>query len=256
MYHKIPIFLKDIPQWVSVRNGSKLPFNSVFNVPASVSAPNTWTTFKSAENSVINGGYDGVGFVFANNGIVGIDIDDGFENGRITTLALDIILTCGSYTEISRSGRGVHIFVKGRLPFKGRNNFKGVEVYQDKRYFICTGKRIFYDEIIENQDAIEYVLEKYFAEDDDEDYGETERIYNPKYIKPTLPIRIRPEYPAVGQGGRHLAMVSLAGQLHTIGWSKRQIYTELLFANSKACDPPLPEREVKNIVSSVTRYRR
>lgn len=64
-------------------------------------------------------------------------------------LASDIISHCGSYTEKSRSGRGVHILLKGSLPFKGRNNRAGVEIYRSGRYFIMTGKVIIYSEIIE-----------------------------------------------------------------------------------------------------------
>ena len=51
-------------------------------------------------------------------------------------------------------------------------------------------------------------------------------------------------------------MASLAGQLHNLGYSKKDIYRELCFANEQACVPPLPERDLQTIVNSITKYRR
>jgi len=44
--------------------------------------------------------------------------------------------------------------------------------------------------------------------------------------------------------------------MHTQGYTKADIYKELLYANSVACKPPLDPSEVESIVNSVTRYRR
>lgn len=257
MYEKIPFLLTSIPQWVATKNNTKVPFNAIADAPASSTNPDTWCDFDSAKSAVENGKYDGIGFVFNDNGIVGIDIDCGFEEGgAITPTALDIIMTCVSYTELSRSGRGVHIFLKGKLPFKGKNNLNGVEIYQDGRYFITTGKQVFFSEIKENQEAIDYVVDRYFPAIEVEDYEIGERIYSPIFAKPDKVLRLRPTYPPIGEGGRHLSLVSLAGQLHSNGWSKKEIYSELCFANHKACDPPLPDRELRQITNSVTRYDR
>lgn len=111
---------------------------------ASSVLPDTWGTFDCAVLNVANGIYDGIGYVFNDDGLIGIDIDDGFSEGLLNPLAADIIGHCGSYTEKSRSGRGVHILLKGSLPFKGRNNRAGVEIYRSGRYFIMTGKVIIY----------------------------------------------------------------------------------------------------------------
>lgn len=66
-----------------------------------------------------DGTYNHLGFVFADNGLVGIDIDAGFEDGLMTPLCADIMKACHSYTEKSRSGRGVHILLRGDLPSRG-----------------------------------------------------------------------------------------------------------------------------------------
>ena len=209
--------------------------------------------------NVANGIYDGIGYVFNDDGLIGIDIDDGFSEGLLNPLAADIISHCGSYTEKSRSGRGVHILLKGSLPFKGRNNRAGVEIYRSGRYFIMTGKVIIYSEIIENQEAIDYIVFRYFPDVPKEGAGSSapQRIYSPIYRKPEPgKIALKPEYPTITTGSRNLSLTSLAGQMHNQGYSKAEIYKELLYANTQACKPPLPRSEIETIVNSVTRYRR
>lgn len=51
-------------------------------------------------------------------------------------------------------------------------------------------------------------------------------------------------------------LTSLAGMLHNQGYSKQQIYDELLYCNTVACDPPLDRGEIQTICNSVTRYKR
>lgn len=258
MYESIPNELKERKQWVCVWNDSKVPMNAVTPTAASSADFTTWSSFKDATESVKRGFYDGIGYVF-NDDYVGIDIDCGFDgNGLLTPLAVDIIKACGSYTEKSRSGRGVHIILKGKLPFRGKNNRNGVEIYQSARYFIMTGKKLLYGDIVENQKAIDYVIEKYFPVTVKElDGGYGERIYRPVYRKlGNGRIPVRPDYPPIWKGGRNISLTSLAGQLHTQGFTPDDIYTELLTANSKACTPPLPDWEIVNIVNSIIRYAR
>ena len=259
MYEKIPSELKEKAQWVNVWNSSKVPMQTGQKKAASSVLPDTWGTFDCAVLNVANGIYDGIGYVFNDDGLIGIDIDDGFSEGLLNPLAADIIGHCGSYTEKSRSGRGVHILLKGSLPLKGRNNRAGVEIYRSGRYFIMTGKVIIYSEIIENQEAIDYIVSRYFPDVPKEGAGSSapQRIYSPIYRKPEPgKIALKPEYPAITTGSRNLSLTSLAGQMHNQGYSKAEIYKELLYANTQACKPPLPRSEIETIVNSVTRYRR
>lgn len=257
-YDNLPSELKTEKAWVNVWNNSKLPMQSTIRKAASSTLPETWSSYEEAAAAVKRGTYDGIGYVFHDTGLVGIDIDAGFEDCFLSGLAIDIIGHCGSYTEKSRSGRGVHILVKGDLPFNGRNNRQGVEIYKSGRYFIMTGNTLLYPEIIVNQEAIDYVIATYFPEVLKE--GSTiasQRIYTPIYPKPEKgKIRLKPEYPEITPGSRNLSLTSLAGQLHTQGYSKAQIFKELLYCNSVACKPPLDRSEVELIVNSVTRYRR
>jgi hypothetical protein len=207
---------------------------------------------------VTSGTADYVGFVFNDNGIVGIDIDDSTDEfGMMSPLAADIIGRCKSYTEKSKSGTGYHILLYGSLPFKGKNNLKGVEIYKASRYFIMTGDTVLYNNMVENQEAIDYIVETYFPEmREGNSLPSTPRIYTPIWVKTEGKIGLRPEYPPIPDGTRNISLTSLAGQWHTLGYTKEEIYRELLYVNSIACTPPLSINEIQCITNSVTRYKR
>ena len=260
----IPEELEKFNQWVCAYDCSKVPMRAFEPKAASCSDPLTWSTFNTAVAAVMSNKYDYLGFVFNDNGIVGIDIDAGYdEDGLLTPEAADIISACNSYTEHSRSGRGFHILVKGFLTFSGRNNRRGVEIYQKGRYFILTGYPISCcpEDIRLNQEGIDYVVQKYFP--DMRPLGKAEkkvnpsRVYNPEWSLPKDgKVRLRPVYPRITPGNRNLCLTSLAGMMHSQGYSKEQIYDELVYCNTVACDPSLSKRELKTIANSVTRYKR
>jgi len=117
----IPDELKALKQWVCASENSKVPMRAFEMLPASSADGSTWSDFSTALQAVESHAYDYCGFVFNDNGLVGIDIDRGFdEYGLMSPLAADIIGACRSYTEKSRSGRGFHIILRGALPFKGK----------------------------------------------------------------------------------------------------------------------------------------
>ena len=259
-YEHIPQALKELDQWVCVHADSKVPMKSFEREAASSTDPDTWSPFATAVQAVADGHYDNIGFVFNDNGFVGVDVDVGYdEDGFLTPVAADILGKCQSYTERSRSGRGFHILLRGTLPFKGRNNLNGVEIYRSSRYFIMTGDAIVYHTLRENQEAIDYVVEKYFPEvkrgENSKSMGN--RVYTPIWEKPVgSRIKLRPVYPRIPNGCRNICLTSLAGMLHNQGYSKAQIYDELIYCNTVACDPELPRNELQTIVNSVTRYKR
>ena len=259
--HDIPSELQNLTQWVCSSLDSKVPMIAHAYSPASSTNPKTWTTFQAAVMSVECGNYDNIGFVFNDNGIIGVDIDVGYdEDGFLTDIAADIIGKCKSYTEKSRSGRGVHILLKGTLPFKGKNNLNGVEIYKQSRYFIMTGDILLYKDIVENQEAIDYILNKYFPDtpkETSEKVCSIDKIYNPIWELPTNDkIPLRPKFPRIPDGCRNLCLTSLAGMLHSLGYTTEKIYDELVYCNKVACEPMLLCGEIQNIVKSVTKYKR
>ena len=256
----VPREIKVLDQWVCADRYSKCP-RSVHNLGAASSVdPSTWGTFKDVCDAVEKHIFDYIGFVFNDNGIVGVDIDDGYdEEGFLSPLAADIIGKCKSYTEKSKSGRGFHILLKGDLPFKGKNNRNGVEIYKTARYFIMTGDVMLYDTIIDNQEAIDYIVDKYFPEmRANENKAFNPKIYTPIWEKPMIDgrIKLRPVYPLIPDGCRNICLTSLAGMLHNQGYTPQAIYDELTYCNTVACEPMLPDGEVVTIVNSVTRYKR
>lgn len=258
----IPEELKTIPQWVGVKNDSKIPLSYVNNKVSAASSgnPETWTTFEKITEGIVKNRFDNYGFVFHDNGIVGIDIDTGFdENGFLSPVAIDIMKACHSYTEYSRSRRGMHILVRGTLPFGGRNNRNGVEIYQNGRYFIVTGEKLIFTEIVENQPALDYIVEKYFPNIVLTSNGKTRtaNIYQPIIrLEIGEHLTITREYPDIIQGSRNVSLTSLAGQLYNQGYSREAVYDEIMQVNAIKCKPPLDTREIKTIVRSVTRYSR
>jgi hypothetical protein len=85
---------------------------------------------------------DGIGFQLGPP-YVGIDLDKcrNAETGVIEPWAEEIIEKLNSYTEISPSGTGIHIWVKGALPKSGRRKGR-TEMYASGRYFTVTGRHL------------------------------------------------------------------------------------------------------------------
>lgn len=254
----IPEELQKLNQWVCATDKSKAPMRSFSPYAASSTNPDTWGSFTQAVNAVADKKYEYIGFVFNDNGYVGIDIDKGFDDeGFLSPLAVDIIRNCKSYTEKSKSGRGFHIIVKGDLPFKGKNNLNGVEIYKAARYFITTGDVVMYKDIIENQEAIDYVVSKYFPEvRSSHSHTQGSKLYNPVWPRISEKIPLIPSYPVIPQGARNVSLTSLAGNLHTLGYDKTFILDALDRCNKVACQPPLSRNEISSICRSVMRYAR
>lgn len=58
----------------------------------------------------------------------------------------------------------------------------------------------------------------------------------------------------IQEGSRNAALTSLAGALRRAGLGIEALEAALLTENARRCDPPLSDREVKRIASSVSRY--
>ena len=139
----IPEELRRRPQWVNwrieIRDGeeTKVPVNPHTGGRASTTEPSTWGTFDEA----IAKDPERLGYVFSEDDpYTGIDLDKcrDPETGEIVDWATKIIEQFNAYTEISPSGTGLHIIVRGKLPGKGNRKGK-VEMYDRRRYFTMTG---------------------------------------------------------------------------------------------------------------------
>jgi hypothetical protein len=143
-YQNIPESLRQLNRWGAwkfiPREGQKnikLPINAKTGQAADPTDPDHWCDFETAVNAAVN--FSGLAFAFFKaDGITGIDLDNTHGDEQARTRQYKICEAFGSYTEISPSGEGAHIIVKGNLPGPGRRRHY-VEVYDDGRYFTFTG---------------------------------------------------------------------------------------------------------------------
>lgn len=147
-----PKELQDLRQWVCWRmepdkksgRDTKVPYSPGSGYRASASNPDTWGTLDEAIYSQDKYLFNGIGFVFTQDcGIIGIDIDHCLNDGEPNDVTEEILSKLPStYIEVSPSGIGLHIFLRGKLPSGGNRNSKhGVEMYSSSRYFTMSGVR-------------------------------------------------------------------------------------------------------------------
>jgi putative DNA primase/helicase len=169
--YQAPGELRTLDQFVcwreEVRAGepTKVPY-SVAGGKASTTNPGTWAPLDTALSHAAEHDMSGVGFVFTDDDpFAGVDIDKcrDAETGEIEPWAWKIVTAFDSYTEVSPSGTGLHVFVKATLP--GPNNRKGpLEMYESGRYFTLTGEHLdgTPTEIHERQDVLERLYRHVF----------------------------------------------------------------------------------------------
>jgi len=147
---EIPETLREREQWVCWREEerddklTKIPITPATGGFASSTDPETWASFETALEYTETDHADGVGFVFTDDDpIVGVDLDDcrDPETDDVDDAAQDIIERLDSYTEISPSGTGYHVLIRGELP-DGRNRRGSIELYDTARFFTVTGDHV------------------------------------------------------------------------------------------------------------------
>ena len=176
---RIPAELQDRPQWVLwrivTRDGqeTKLPYQ-VGGDMAKSNDPTTWTTCSKVFAAAR--GYNGIGFVFAaDDPYCGIDLDGcrDPQTGTVAEWAREIILAMGSYAEVSPSGIGVKIWIRGKWKGQGHkqpvdapktsDKTPAIEIYDSLRYFAVTGRQLQgMGEIIERQEQLDALQEKFW----------------------------------------------------------------------------------------------
>jgi putative DNA primase/helicase len=142
--NKIPLEMKERKQWVLWKQDSergKVPY-STNGMRASSTNPDTWNSFEEILQKYSNGEYDGIGYMFHNSDpYTGVDLDDCIKGRKMSEEAKSTIIALNSYAELSPSGTGAHVIVKGEVP--GERNRKGkYEMYDSKRFFTVTGRHI------------------------------------------------------------------------------------------------------------------
>jgi putative DNA primase/helicase len=142
----IPRELKIRPQWVVWKavgeKPDKIPYSARTRRKASSTDLLTWSSFEEACEALETGEYAGLGFVFSSGDpYTGLDLDDCVDpqTGAVEGWAMEIVGQLEGYAELSASGTGIHVIVRGEVP----NRRKGkVEIYSSKRFFAMTGHLI------------------------------------------------------------------------------------------------------------------
>ena len=184
MYEFIPEELKRLKNWVcwkaepdsKAHSGiKKIPVNPYTGGQAMSNNSDTWSDFETAVR--VSADLAGIGFVFDGSGYFGVDLDDmpeslkQFKNGGRDNIISEFVYGLRSYTELSRSGNGIHIICRGRLP-EGARRRGGIEMYEKGRFFVMTGN--YCSEFVEIADCTETIKplhEKYLTQGKNDNPG-------------------------------------------------------------------------------------
>lgn len=160
------------------RNGrkTKIPYSPFSCVPAKSNDISTFSDFETAVSSAAEHKmHDGIGIGIFED-VCAIDIDGCVTaEGKLSTFARDIVDIMHSYTELSPSGKGIHIlfsaenFAFDKSRYYIMNSRIGLEVYVanvTNKYVTVTGKRIVSYEFGERGQQLKIVLEKYMLRND------------------------------------------------------------------------------------------
>lgn len=154
MFENIPHEMRNYNQWICWRfeeneqgKATKVPYSPITNHHAKVNDSSTWTTYENAIAGMQNG-YAGIGFVLTEiDPYCFIDLDEPKTPSgapvepelfqEIWNRQQQVFIEFDSYAELSPSGKGLHIIVKGKLP-SGRKR-SSIEVYSSLRFMTMTG---------------------------------------------------------------------------------------------------------------------
>ena len=156
-FNNIPAELRALRQWVlwkAVDVGaaklSKVPFQPN-GQKASVTDHLTWSSFEEVGHAA-DKDYSGIGFVFSDSDpFAFLDLDQS-DDPIVFKRQQEIFKTFSSYSEVSPSGQGLHIIVKGSVPVGRRRN--AIEIYSNERYATFTGNVYLNEPIRECQDEL------------------------------------------------------------------------------------------------------
>lgn len=168
-YDHIPEEMRWTSQWC-IAGPDKSPYSISSNgyYRAKVTEPGQWLDFEDALDAAraVNAP---IGYVIApGDSLTCIDLDVKDKDNEpdpskwTTQEQLNrfwaIVQAFGSYTEKSLSGKGLHIWVRGKIGKGCRRD--GVEVYSQERFIICTGNVVNPAQIQERQGLLDILVKE------------------------------------------------------------------------------------------------
>lgn len=170
------------------------------------------------------------------DGFFGIDLDDCFnqqtpqikpEKSELVNAVLDL---CPSFTEVSWSGKGLHVYGFGKMPQACKDATPGLEMYSDKRFFLFTGRPFDAGDIkplVNIQAGIEELYRRYGRKPESKGTESKSKDV------------------AIGEGHRSNTIFSKASVLYKLGFSREVVYSAMLAYNRENCNPPLSDEAVR-----------
>lgn len=149
-WYDIPEELRFTPQWCIAgpddSGRMKVP-HTIHGYRAKSTDPSMWSHFEEAVEAAEARGW-GIGFMLSSKDPYScIDLDvkdaDNCDTPEKHTTPEQmarfgaIVMNLDSYTEVSQSGKGAHIWVRGKIGLGRRRD--GVEIYSQERFIVCTG---------------------------------------------------------------------------------------------------------------------
>lgn len=172
----IPPALVETPQWICWTHETRgddgptkvprAPWNVNHTGPASAKDPDNMVSFETANEWATKTPGWHLGFCFRADGeFVGVDLDKcrDPESGEVDKWAVEIVADLNSFAEVSPSGTGLHVLLRGGLDEPMKNDEQGVEVYDRERYFTVTGNHFpsAPTDIREAQDTLDDLVAEY-----------------------------------------------------------------------------------------------
>ena len=161
----IPIELREYKQWLwfkKIRKTDskgkektlKISVSPITLKSSDWNNKENWADFETAVNNIDGSGSDVLSFVLSKDDpFLCIDLDNVSDDMR-EMFCKDFSDT---YIEISQSGKGIHIFAKGKIEDNFNNQISKVEMYQLNRCIAMTGNRVSdaFNKVIDKQKEID-----------------------------------------------------------------------------------------------------
>lgn len=144
--------LQDQPQWLAwdyawkedKQKWDKPPIDAKTGYSGSSTDPATWGSYARVAQHVERNHLAGVGYALTKDEErSGIDLDKcrNRETGALQSWAQIVVDFAETYTEVSPSGEGLRLFVRGKTETV-KNDAAHVEIYPDGRYLTITGLHV------------------------------------------------------------------------------------------------------------------
>lgn len=146
MLCNIPQELRNYKQWIcwkyqktrENKKATKVPFSPITGFEIGHNSSELFGSFEEA--CKVSHMFNGVGFFLTKEDPFSfIDLDDTNGNQEILNFQKDVYNRFDSYSEVSPSGNGLHIIVKGEVPSGVNSKQYKTEIYSNMRYMTMTG---------------------------------------------------------------------------------------------------------------------